>query len=170
MFLYQNNGIVSLSQLLFFIFWIFLWFLFMDEWDHLLGLLLTLEVLFWTIILLPYIIIVFYQQNGAVSPSQLLIVILWSFYDPPPPPWMIVTTCWDHIFHSKYFVGRLYYLFIDIMITDSIWSNMLSDLTLLFLFFITNHQNRTKICQVINSHWIKTIKREQTFGKWSIQT
>ena len=36
--------------------------------------------------------------------------------------------------------------------------------------YITNYQNRTKQLQFFNSHWIKTIKKEQIFCKWSIRT
>ena len=72
--------------------------------------------------------------------------------------WMTATTRWDHRFHCKYFSGRSYYRFIDIMITNYIWSTLLIDLTLLFFFFITNYKNRTSIWKVINYHWIKTIK------------
>ena len=49
------------------------------EWNHLFGSLLTLELIFWVIVLLPYINIFFSHQNGVVSPLPLLIVIFWSF-------------------------------------------------------------------------------------------
>ena len=54
------------------------------------------------------------------------------------------------------------------MINGSIWSTLLSDLTLLLFFFITNYPIIKIIFQVINDHWIKTIKSEQTFHKLSI--
>ena len=59
---------------------VFLWLFPTDKWDHSLGLLLTLEVLFWAIIISLYIFIVFSQHNGVVSLSPFLIVIYWSFY------------------------------------------------------------------------------------------
>ena len=63
------------------------------------------------------------------------------------------------IFHLKYCVWWSYFNFIGMMITDSIWSTMLRNLTLLLLLFITNYPIITKICQVINYHIFKTIKR-----------
>ena len=47
-------------------------------------------------------------------------------------------------------------------------SSLRSNYTL--LFFITYYPIRKNIFQVINYNWIKTIKREQTFGKISILT
>ena len=80
-----------------------------------------------------------------------------------------------------------YFNFIDIMINDSIWNTMLSNLTLLLSFFITNYQIRKKIFKwsiitesriskenyywkVINLQSIKSIKEEGKFGKISILT
>ena len=74
---------------------VFLWFLLTDECYHLFGLLSTLEVLFWAIVLSPYIIIVaiilsqyiiivFSDNNGFVSLSMFLIVIFWNFSVTPP--------------------------------------------------------------------------------------
>ena len=71
--------------------------------------------------------------------------------------------------HYKLWVWWSYFNFIDMMINDSIWSTMVSDLTLLLFFFISNYPIRGNICQGINYQWINTIKREQTFGKLSIR-
>ena len=71
--------------------------------------------------------------------------------------------------HLKLCVWWSYFNFIDMMINDSNWSTLLSDLTQLLLLFITKYPNIKNICQVINYTWIKTIKREQTFCKLSIR-
>ena len=47
------------------LFWIFLWFLLTNECNHSFISLLTLEVFFWEIVLLPYIIIVFSLRKMA---------------------------------------------------------------------------------------------------------
>ena len=62
----------------------FLWILHTYECDHSLGLLITLEVLCWAIVLFLYIIIFFSQCNGVVSTSPLLIVIYSHNYFPLP--------------------------------------------------------------------------------------
>ena len=58
LFLSQHNGVVSLSPLLIVIFVVFLFFLIAHEWYHSLGLMITLEVLFWEKIVSLCIIIV----------------------------------------------------------------------------------------------------------------
>ena len=87
---------------------VFLWLLPTDECDHLLGSLLTLEVIFWAIILSLYIIIVFFQNNGVISLSLLFNFILFIFFN-DSSPWMTATTCWDRWLHWKYFAERSYY-------------------------------------------------------------
>ena len=108
----QHNGVFSPSPLLIVIFWSFIWFLLMDDCNHSLVSLISLEVLFWDIILYLY----------------------WYY---------------NHLFHLKYSADK---------------SNSA------FFFFIANYQNRANIWKVINSHWIKTIKGEQTLGNLSTRT
>ena len=65
------------------------------------------------------------------------------FYD--SSPWMTATTCWDFWSHWKYLSKRSYYCHTDIMIADFILITFLSNLTLLFIFFITYYKKRTNI-------------------------
>ena len=67
-------------------------------------------------------------------------------------PWFFVVFCHRSMFYLRVLVRPL------IMITDFIWCNLLIDLALIFILFITNYQKRTKIWQGINLHWINNIK------------
>ena len=91
------------------------------------------ELIFWEIILLPYIIIVFLPaQCRLFTVTVVDCYILKFFYD--SSSWMTATTRWDCRFHWKYFYDRLYYHYIDMMITDLIWSTLLINLTLLLSY------------------------------------
>ena len=72
------------------------------EYNHSLDLLITLEVIFWEIILLLYIIIFFSKHNGFVSPSPLFIVIFWSFPVNPPHRWVQPLTGFSHYIGSTF--------------------------------------------------------------------
>ena len=52
------------------------------------------------------------------------------------------------------------------MINDTIWSTLLSDLTQLLFFFITNYPTRKNIFQVINYHGIKILKENEHFTSY----
>ena len=145
----DHNGVVLPSPLLIFIFWIFAWFLLTYECYHSFRLLITLKVTFWKIVLSPYIITVFlpseWHHFTVTVVDFYMLRLFYSSY-----LWMTATTCWYHIFHWNYFVGWSYFNFIDMVITDSIWSTPMRNLTLSFYSLAL------------------TIKIEQTFFKWSI--
>ena len=130
---------------------VFLWFLLTDECDHLFRWLLTLGVLCLVIVLSPYIIIVFLPAQWRLFMFTIIdCYILKCFYY--SSSWMTATTSWHRWFYWKYFAERLYYRYIDIMITDFIWSTLLRNITLLLILFITNYKKKTNIWKVINSH------------------
>ena len=107
------------------------------------------------IILLSYNIITIYHH--CFIPAQwrrftITVVdyyILKFFYD--SSSWINATIFWDWWLHRKYFFEQSYYRYIDIMIADYIWSNLMSNLTLIL------------------SSLSLTIKIEKN-GRWSICT
>ena len=90
-------------------------------------------------------------QWGIFTVTVIDCYVLKFFYD--SLSWMTETTHYYHMFHWKYYVGWSYFNFIDMMINDSIWSTLPSDLTLLLLFFITNYPTMN-FFQVINYNLI----------------
>ena len=92
--------------------WQLLYFLvfFMDECNHSLGFLITLEVLCWAIILSLYIIIIFLRaQRHCFTVTVVHCYILKFSCDSSPR--MSATTCWDRWLYWNYFAQRSYYCY-----------------------------------------------------------
>ena len=106
--------------LLFFV--VFLCFLIPHECDHLSGLLITLEVLSWAIILLLFIIIV------SHCCWLLYFFIVFSL------PRMSAPTCWDHWLHWKWFAELSYYRYISTLFF-SLHNGIISPSPLLIVIF-----------------------------------
>ena len=75
-------------------------FLLTYEWDHLLGSMHTLEVLFWVIVLSPYIIIVFIPEQWCCFTTTVVdIYILKFLYDYSSS--MTATSSWVRWLHRE---------------------------------------------------------------------
>ena len=92
---------------------VFLCFLVAHKFGHLVGSLITLELIWWAIILSLFITISSLQAQGRhFSDTVVNCYILKIFYY--SSPLMIATTRWYCWLHWKYFADRLFYPYIAI--------------------------------------------------------